>query len=265
MTHHEGAVPGQPAVSQPVAEAPRRRWYTPLLAGDLAALWPAIVVAFLGVLIIAFGMSYHGLFVFGERIMRWPVYLALAAPIGLDVFSLVALLATFVTHDARWRVRAYCWGALLFTVALSITANAIAAYSLLDPVATVSQPVSRWGYAQVSAVGFAAVWPALSAVALHVLIVVRRHIDRRRDRVRQALEQVDREAIEALLLEAKAIKLAATGATVTDIVTQLGDEAPARRTVERWTQPIRDAVGAAKTNGAAKPATARIRTRNQEA
>jgi hypothetical protein len=245
----------------------RRPWYAPLFAGDLAALWPAIVVAFLGVLAIAFAMSYHGLFVLGERIMGWPVYLCIVAPIGLDVFSLVGLLATFLTRDAHWRVRLYCWGALLFTVALSIGGNAVSAFWLLDRVARLADVTFRWGYAQVSAVAFAAVWPVLSAVALHVLIVVRRHLDTRGDRVRQA-EEKERAAAEAAkaeedeeqVLQARAIIRAAEGASAAAIVEELGIPESKQRTYERLTKPIRDALAAAPKAAVAAKATPRKTT-----
>lgn len=301
-------------MTQPDAPTTPRRWYTPLLAGDLAALWPAIVVAFIGVLAIAFAMSYHGLYVFGERIMNWPFYLCVLAPVGLDVFSLVGLLATFLTRDAGWRVRLYCWVALLFTVALSIGGNAIAAYSLLTPVAPVADTTFRWGLPQVSAVSGAAIWPALSAVALHVLIVVRRHLDDRRDKVRQAEAQrraaAEREAEEARrvaaaqaqreraaaaerqtlaeaearqaerraadaearlralgeqLQRARAIDLAAEGKAVSDILTALSLDESSRRTVERWTKPVRDALATPIKTTATARVNGRRGTRDTDA
>jgi len=256
----------QPA-TDPAAPASARPWYAPLFAGDLAALWPAIVVAFLGVLAIAFAMSYHGLFVLGERIMGWPVYLCVVAPIGLDVFSLVGLLATFLTRDAHWRVRLYCWGALLFTVALSIGGNAVSAFWLLDRVAVADGTPFRWGYAQVSAVAFAAVWPVLSAVALHVLIVVRRHLDTRGDRARQAEEEAlqaaeaaKAEQVAEEALQARAIVLAIEGASAADIRKKLGLGEEKQRTVERWTETVRSALAAARTPAVAKAATSRRTT-----
>lgn len=258
----------EPSVSHPVAPTPARRWFAPLLAGDLAALWPAIVVAFVGVLVIAFAMSYHGLFVFGDVIMRWVTGLSIMAPIGVDVFSLVGLLATFLTRDAPWRVRAYCWIAFGFTVALSIAGNAISAYALLDADAARRNQDFTWGYQQVSAIAGAAFWPALSAVALHVLIVVRRHLDDLRDRVRHAAEMAEREAREAERLaeierglEARAVVLAAGGATVSDILIDLDIDDAQRRNVERWTKPVRDALANGKPAAPAKAATRRVTSR----
>lgn len=247
----------QAPATQPVAAASSRRWYGPLLAGDLAAMWPAIVIAFIGVLVIAFAMSYHGLFVFGDVIMGWVLGLCIVAPIGLDVFSLVGLLATFLTRDAPWRVRIYCWAAFLFTVALSIAGNAISAYALLDADAARRNVELVWGYQQFSAVSGAAFWPALSAVALHVLIVVRRHLDERRDKIRTAVAEVHAAQDAEERQQARALVLAAERVPVSDILEGLGFGEEKRRTVERWTKPVRDALAAPRVAAAAKPASGR--------
>lgn len=247
-------------MTQPVAPPNARRWYAPLFAGDLAALWPAIVVAFLGVLMIAFAMSYHGLFVFGERIMGWMLGLCITAPIGVDVFSLVGLLATFLTRDATWRVRLYCWLAFLSTVALSVAGNAISAYAILDLDAARRGAGFEWGYRQVSAIIGAAFWPALSAIALHVLIVVRRHLDGRRDRVRQRDDEAKAAEDAEKQLQADAILLAATGATAADIRKELKLPVEKQRTVERWTETVRAALAGSKPAAVAKAATSRRTT-----
>lgn len=266
-TTADSVPPPSEAVTQADATAPKRAWWAPLFAGDLTALWPAIVVAFLGVLAIAFAMSYHGLFVLGERIMGWPVYLCVVAPIGLDVFSLVGLLATFLTRDAHWRVRLYCWAALLFTVALSIGGNAISAFWLLDRVAVLAGETFRWGYAQVSAVAFAAVWPALAAIALHVLIVVRRHLDALRDSVRQRADEAEAAEVAAraaedaeTVLQGRAIAAAIEGASVSDIMTALKVTPEKRRSVERWTEPVRRLLAEPRPAVVAKAATSRRTT-----
>jgi hypothetical protein len=259
--------PPTEAVTQPADPTPNRRWFTPLLAGELEAMWPAIVAAFVGVLVIAFAMSYHGLFTFGERIMGWAWGLCAVAPIGLDVFSIVGLLATFLTHDAPWRVRLYCWLAFGLTVLLSVGGNAISAFWVLDRVADVSHERFVWGYQQVSAVAGAAVWPALSAVALHVLIVVRRHLDRRRDKIKKLSQRVRIEEDEAAreeaaekLLQARAVLLAAEGATAAAIVADLQLPESKQRTYERLTKPIRDALATPKPAVAAVRATSRRTT-----
>lgn len=252
--------PPSEAVTQADAPTPKRRWYAPLLAGDLEAMWPAIVVAFLGVLVIAFALSYHGLFTFGERIMGWSPWLCAVAPIGLDVFSIVGLLATFLTHDAPWRVRLYCWLAFGFTVLLSVAGNAISTFRALDLVAGVADQPFSWGYQQVSAVSFASVWPALSAIALHVLIVVRRHLDRKRDKVINVADAARQAEVAEKLLQADAIMLAATGATAAAIRAELKLPVERQRTVERWTETVRAALAGSKPAAVAKAATSRRTT-----
>lgn len=260
---HDVAPPPEPPVTQPdaaPAARPTEPWYASLVRGDLTALWPAIVFAFIGVLAIAFGMSFHGLFVFGEVIMGWVTGLCIAGPIGLDVFSMLALLATFLTRDAAWRIRAYCWLALLGTVALSVTGNAVSAYALLDADAARRGVTLAWGYQQFSAVLGAAFWPALSAIALHVLIVVRRHLDERRDTVRQIAVERDRADAEERLTRAAAIELAAKGTSAADIVKELGLDTKRTRSVERWTEDIRSALAAPRPAVAAKGTSRRAVT-----
>lgn len=248
-------------VTQPVAPPPPRGWRDSIIAGDLAALWPAIVVAFLAVLAVAFGMSYHGLFVFGERIMGWALGLCIAAPVGLDVFSLLCLIATFLTRDAHWRVRLYCWLFLGLTVALSIAGNGISAYAVLDAVASRRNEHVEFGYAQVSAIVGASFWPLLAAIALHVLIVVRRHLDERRDRVRRDSEATaTAEAVEQVQ-RGRAIELIAEGKTVSDVLADLKFGESQRRSVERWTKAIRDAMAGPRVAVAAKGPTRRVTAR----
>jgi hypothetical protein len=247
-------------VSEPVEPEPRRHWYTALLTGELESMWPAIVTAFVGVLVIAFAVSYHGLFTFGERIMGWAAWLCLVAPIGLDVFSIVGLLATFLTHDAPWRVRLYCWTAFGFTVLLSVAGNAISAFRVLDLSAGVAHQPFVWGYQQVSAVAGAAVWPALSAVALHVLIVVRRHLDRKRDKVNNVAEEAKRAEEAEVVLQSRAIVLAVSGATAADIRKELRLAPERQRSVERWTEPVRRVLAEPRPAVAAKSATSKRTT-----
>jgi hypothetical protein len=111
------------------------------------------------------------------------------------------------------------------------------------------------------------VWPALSAVALHVLIVVRRHLDRRRDKARQAVAEAIREEDEAAreeaaekLLQARAVLLAVEGATAAAIVADLQLPESKQRTYERLTKPIRDALASGKPAVAAKATTSRRTT-----
>lgn len=250
-------------VTQPVAPtsaAPRERWFAPLINGSLTTLWPAMVVTFVGVLAIGFVMSYHGLFTFGDEIMRWPRMLSALAPIGLDIFSMVGLIATFLTRDAPWRTKAYCWLVFGVTVALSVAGNAVPAIAHLDRDAAVAGTHTRWGYAQVAVVAGAALWPALSAAALHLLIVVKRHLDEARDKVKNMAELAERTAADEALQRARAIELAATGATAAAILADLGLGTDKRRSVERWTEPIRAALAARQVAVPAKGGSRRTVT-----
>jgi hypothetical protein len=232
----------------------RTAWYARLVSGDIAALWPAAVIAFGAVLAIGFVMSYHGLFVFGDTIMHWASALCALAPIGVDLFSIVTLLATFLTHDAPWRVRMYMWLALGCTVALSVAGNALAELAVAHAAAAKAHQDFTWGYQQFSSVAGAAIWPFVYALALHVLIVVRRHLDSRNDKIKELSLRADAEAAAEQLLRARAIELAATGATAAEIVSALELDPSKRRTVERWTESIRAALAGASP---AKPATRR--------
>jgi hypothetical protein len=245
-------------VTPAVAAPTKRHWYAPLLSGDVAALWPAAVVAFALVLVIGFFMSYHGLFEFGAVIMHWWVGLCAVAPIGVDLFSVVTLLATFLTHDAHWRVRSYMWTALGLTVLLSVAGNALAEIAVAHAAADRAGQPFTWGYAQFSSVAGAAVWPFVYALALHVLIVVRRHLDRRGDTAREMSQRAADAAAAEQLLRARAIELAAAGTTVPDIVAALELDPAKRRTVERWTETVRAALAGPAP---AKPATRRATTR----
>jgi hypothetical protein len=243
-----------------VAPAPRRRWSTLLLAGDLAALWPAMVGAFILVLAIAFAMSFHGLFVFGREVMEWALGLCILAPLGLDVLSMVGLLATFIVRDAPARVRAYMWAMFGSTVVLSVAGNATAAMVLLAGDAPVSLDVRGWTYRQVAAVVGAAVWPVAAAAALHALIVVRRHLDRRRDKVRHDDAEAEQAAAAETALQSSAIVLAAAGTTVSDILAELELGEEQRRSVERWTKPVRDALAPSRNGHTVKTATRPVKT-----
>jgi hypothetical protein len=234
-----------------------RPWFAPLVAGDLAALWPAIVTMFAGVLAIGFVMSFHGLFVFGDKIMHWAVALCALAPVGLDVFSMLALLATFLTRDARWRIRAYTWFVFGVTVGLSIAGNALSEIAVAQERAEGVGRQFEWGYQQFSSVAGAAVWPLAYAAGLHTLLVVRRHLDTKRDRVEKLSQEADQAAAEELVLRARAIELAATGATVPAILAELALADDKRRSVERWTKDIRAALAAKPVTPPAKAAPRR--------
>jgi hypothetical protein len=225
-----------------VAPVSHRRWYAPLMTLDITAMWPAMVAAFGVLLIIGFTMSFHGLFVFGDKIMHWATALCALAPIGIDVFSILALLATFLTREAPRRIRAYVWIVFGFSVALSIAGNALAEVALATERAGKTGLVFDASAEQVSALVGAAVWPAFYAVALHTLIVVRRAIDRKRADEATLAERLATEAKVEQGLEVRAVRLAAGGSSVAEIMAELELPDGQKRTVERWTKPIRDAL-----------------------
>lgn len=256
--------PAEPSVVPPTAldSVDWNRWY------------PALIWFAAGVVAVTFALSYHGLYEFAHKIVGLPFLLALMVPVGVDVFSLCCLAATFLTRDAPLRVRFYCWLMFACTVIVSVGGNAVYAAWFIqrDSIATA---LDSWRYLPAAAVVGASLWPAFSAGALHLLIVVRRHMERIRDSVRHAAEVARRAAETAELraqaerdaaaevqeaeaaLEARAVVLAAGGATVSDILTGLDLDESRRRAVERWTKPIRDALAQRQPAVAAKPATRR--------
>jgi len=243
------------------AVAPRRTepQTATLDAVDWARWYPALMWFAAGVVLVTFVLSYHGLYEFAAGVVHLPTELAILVPVGVDVFSLCCLAATFLTRDAHWRVRLYCWSMFGFTVAVSIAGNAV--YAVSDVQRRASDSTVRWGYLQFAAVIGAALWPVFSAGALHLLIVVRRHMERQRDKIKTAVAQAHDEADEEERQQARALVLAAEGATVPDILVDLGLGYDKRRTVERWTRPIRDAVTAPKPVAPAKAAPRRVNGR----
>jgi len=234
-----------PVLSTPVPPAPAK---IDGLGGGVAgrrreqAGYLILIAAVVLVIAFTFALSFHGLFEFARGIAYLPMLFSLAVPVGLDVFSLVSLISTFLCRDAPVRTRLYLWSVFLTTVAASVTGNAL--YAVASTNARTGG--THWGYMQVAAVVVAGFWPALSAGALHMLIIVRRHLTR----VEDVPAEVDVEAREDLA--AKATVLAYRGSSVADIVAELGVP---ERTVQRWTQPIREALAAAVQAAPVSPAS----------
>ncbi len=239
-------------------------------AVDWGRWFPALMWFAAGVVAVTFVLSYHGLYENAARVVHLPEPLAILVPVGIDVFSLCCLTATFLLRDAPLRTRLYSWLMFGLTVAVSVAGNAV--YAVSDVQRRAGTTDVAWGYLQLAAVIGAALWPAFSAGALHLLIVVRRHMERQRDKARQAAAEAEREAREqaaaidraaaaVALVKARAIVLAADGATVTEILTKLDLFEAQRRTVERWTKPVRDAMAAPRNGAAVKVASKRVSTR----
>lgn len=219
---HGGAVPAAPA--------PRTDNATRWTYGTLIALAALVVLG-------AFGLSYHGLYEFGRVIVHLPHEGALVVPIALDVFSLVAMFAAFLTHDAPWKVRAYCWGIVIATVGVSVVANAIYAWYVLETEGDTKYAVA--------AVSLAALWPILTALSLHLIIVARRHLARRRQ-LAEAAAQVEVQRTETAD-RARAVVMAYEGQTVAAIAAELGIP---ERTAARWTEVVRNSLAALATSSA---------------
>lgn len=190
----------------------------------------------------AFALSYHGLFEFAAKLARLPWGLALVVPIGVDVYSICSLIATFLCQAAPWRVRAYCWLSFGFGVAISIGGNAVFAISQDPRMAAAWRPVL-----DAAPIVGAALWPALSASALHLLIITRRHVAIQRIQVEQAAEVAAEQAATDQILRARAIELVAAGGSCQDVADELGT---ASRNVQRWTQDLRAQLVAAKAPAA---------------
>lgn len=227
---------------------------------DWQRWYPALIFFAAGVVAVTFALSYHGLYEFAHTIVNLPYGLAIMVPVGVDVFSLCCLSATFLARDAPLRVRLYCWLMFAFTVGVSVGGNAVYAISDVQRRAVLEPSPLRWGYLQVGAVIGAALWPAFSAGALHLLIIIRRHLQRQRDKIKLLSHEAEKaEAVETLL-QARAIKRVVEGATVSDILAELKLPADQRRRVERWTEPIRAALAAPKPAVVAAKATSRRTT-----
>lgn len=212
---------------------------------DVTRWWPALVVAVVAVVVVTFVLSYHGLYEFGTRLAFLPRALAVAVPVGIDVFSLCALFATFLCRDAHWRVRFYCWLVFGTTVAVSVAGNAIYAVWAVEQRAAAVGVAARdvvWSYREYSAVGGAALWPALAAGALHLLIITRRHMATRSAKI---MDLGGAQVSEVERQQAQAIIRVAEGDTCAAIADDMGLPV---RTVQRWTAELRAAM-APRVNG----------------
>lgn len=110
----------------------------------------------------AFVWTYHGNDDYGHRVAGLS-YLSPVVPIGLDGLTLVAVAATFLLRHAPLRVRLYAWMVFGVAMSLSIAGN----LSHAD-----SRHLGWQGMAG------AAVAPVLLGLSSHLVIVVRRALDR---------------------------------------------------------------------------------------
>jgi Protein of unknown function (DUF2637) len=82
----------------------------------------ALVVLTSGVAAVTFTISFHGLNGFGVDVMRLD-RLSPLVPVGVDLASLVALLAAHMRREELWRRRAYAWLVFVVTSGLSVAGN----------------------------------------------------------------------------------------------------------------------------------------------
>lgn len=190
---------------------------------DRGLVWGFGALIALGTLVVlvSFALSFHGLYEFARTIVHLPHEFSLTVPLALDLFSLVAMFAAFLTHDAPWKVRAYCWAIVCATVGVSVTANAIYAWNVLETFGA-----TRYA---IAAVAVAALWPILAALSLHLIILAWRHL------------KVRRRVVEPSSLQSLAVQLAQVGASTPNIAKAI--EVP-ERTVQHWTKGARDALDA---------------------
>jgi hypothetical protein len=82
----------------------------------------ALVVLTSGVAAVTFAISFHGLDGYGLHVMRLGAMSPLV-PIGVDLASLVALLAAHVRRGEGLGRRAYAWLVFITTAGLSVAGN----------------------------------------------------------------------------------------------------------------------------------------------
>lgn len=89
---------------------------------------------------VTFAISFHGLDGYGVRVMHLGDMSPLV-PVGVDLASLVSLLAAHMRRAERWLRRAYAWTVFATTAALSVAGN------LADGAARGLAPVGLAGVA----------------------------------------------------------------------------------------------------------------------
>lgn len=130
---------------------------------DIATAYRALVGFTALVAAVTFVLSFLGLYDYGWRVAGVPTWLAWLVPVGVDGLTLVAVAATYALRHEVFRARAYAWS--VFAVAV-----------LASTLGNLSHAVAR-GLTWEGQVG-AAAWPALLALASHLAIVAKRHLER---------------------------------------------------------------------------------------
>jgi hypothetical protein len=112
---------------------------------------------------VTFVLSFVGLRDYAERVAGFSDSLAWLVPVGVDGLTLCAVAATMLARNAGWKPRLYTWGVFGIAVLASVAGNLSHA---------TARNLSWAGH-----IG-AAIWPIFLAFASHMLIVVRRIMER---------------------------------------------------------------------------------------
>lgn len=137
---------------------------TPAERTQWMAAFVVLVLATSAVVAVTFALSFYGLEDFGRTGMGLPRWLSPFVPIGVDLFSLCGIAATYLLRRAEWRVQLYAWCVFLVPSGLSVAGNIAHA--------------EHRGLATPGVVG-AAVAPVILALATHLVVVVRREVEKR--------------------------------------------------------------------------------------
>jgi len=211
------------------------------------------------VALVSFALSFYGLNDYGRTVMRLPVWLSPLVPLGVDLFSLCGIAATYLLRRAPGQVRAYSWLVFLVPTGLSVAGN-------------LAHGESR-SLARAGLVG-AAVAPVILALATHLVVVVRRHLETASvpdsgdgaAEVATEPEFVHFIAPEPMRLngngagpgtdsasdsvQARALVLLLGDRTVSEVAAEIGVDP---RTVQRWADKIHERARPRKS-GARRPA-----------
>lgn len=128
----------------------------------LRVAFGVLITCTVAVAAVSFALSFYGLNDYGRSVMRLPVWLSPLVPIGVDLFSLCGIAATYMLRSARIPIRVYAWCVFLVPTGLSVAGNLAHA---------VHRHLITAGWAG------AAVVPVILALATHLVVVVRRHLE----------------------------------------------------------------------------------------
>lgn len=139
---------------------------SPAQSDSRRAAYAILIACTIGVGAVTFVLSFVGLRDYAERVAGYHSSLSWLVPVGVDGLTLCAVAATMILRHARWHVRLYAWAAFGIAVAASVAGNLSHAEA---------QQLSWQGRVGAGA------WPVLLALSSHLVIVVRRNMERDRD------------------------------------------------------------------------------------